>query len=253
MTTTILAPQGVSSRERRFAYGWDSVRPTAPRTLGRRLVLALDDDFGTQRVAPAWFPAKIRNPKESGILRCTAELTGGSTLPKIIAHGIPEGVYQLRFTPSEHVGGWKFGIHAGGGFGSPGPEILPWIDQSPGASIVSIERFGRLLQSVFTEALEEGFPSPEIAALLRANRLLSSLGGQWEAHTEIYPTADGEVCLDISAGPGSSILLLCDSRGSVLCLVNIDGDQTEKRYDADDELPDDFLNEKLDTLAATAD
>ena len=70
---------------------------------------------------------------------------------------------------------------------------------------------------------------------------------------EVYPTPDGEIAIDAPGGPGRSILLLCDSDGGALCLVNMNGDHRRARYSTAGILPDGFVRDALAELENESD
>ena len=100
------------------------------------------------------------------------------------------------------------------------------------------------LDEAVTEAAEEGFPKPTDDATQSARRLLTQMYAIAPQRFEVYPTADGEIALDLSNERGS-VILLCDSRGGALCLVNANGVQRRARYSTATSLPDGFLREAL--------
>ena len=57
-----------------------------------------------------------------------------------------------------------------------------------------------------------------------------------------------EVAIDAPGGPGRSVLLLCDSDGGALCLVNANGKHRRARYSDSNLLPDGFIREALAEL-----
>ena len=101
------------------------------------------------------------------------------------------------------------------------------------------------LADVVNEAKEEGFPLPSASAHADARRLLPALHKIARCHFEVYPTPDGEVAIDASCSPGSSVILLCRSQGGALCLVNMNGQHRRKRYSDTDQLPDRFVENAL--------
>ena len=103
------------------------------------------------------------------------------------------------------------------------------------------------LESAREEAAEEGFPAPSDLAIANAKRVLAETRRVSPRRFEIYPTPDGEIAIDAPSAAGS-VLLLCGSDGGALCLVNLNGDQRQKRYAAADELPDGFLTQTLAEL-----
>ena len=95
------------------------------------------------------------------------------------------------------------------------------------------------------EAREEGFPTPSGKALGNARRLLYAMYRTSPRRFETYPTPDGEIAIDAPGGPGQSVLLLCNSDGGALCLVNMNGAHRRARYSDTHRLPDGFVNEAL--------
>ncbi len=106
----------------------------------------------------------------------------------------------------------------------------------------------RDLGEVKDEASEEGFPAPTDVACKNANRLLKEMYRLSLRRFEVYPMPDGEVAIDASDGQGSSVLLLCDSDGGALCLVNMRGKHRRARYLSAHALPDGFVREALAEL-----
>ena len=104
------------------------------------------------------------------------------------------------------------------------------------------------LLQVGEEADEEGYPRPSITAFNNAKRLLKEMHRLLPRRFEVYPTPDAEIAIDAPSGHGASVLLLCDSAGGVLCLVNLSGEHRSNRYQVADTLPDRFLREALADL-----
>lgn len=65
---------------------------------------------------------------------------------------------------------------------------------------------------------------------------------------EVYPTPDGEIAINAPDGEGRSVILLCDSEGGALCLVNLNGHHRRARYSTTEMLPDGFVHEALAEL-----
>jgi len=103
------------------------------------------------------------------------------------------------------------------------------------------------LRDARAEAVEEGFPPPSDLSITRAERVLTETRRFSTRRFEVYPTPDGEIAIDMPAD-GGSVLLLCDSDGGALCLVNLNGDKRQKRYASADELPDSFLVQAVSDL-----
>ena len=106
----------------------------------------------------------------------------------------------------------------------------------------------RDLDAVEGEALEEGFPIPSRMARENARRLLQAMHRISGRRLEVYPTPDGEVAIDAPGGQGRSVLLLCDSEGGALCLVNMNGKHRRASYADSNGLPDGFVREALAEL-----
>ena len=104
------------------------------------------------------------------------------------------------------------------------------------------------LGEVKDEARAEGFPTPTDVARKNASRLLKEVYRQSRRRVEVYPMPDGEIAIDASDGQASSVLLLCDSVGGALCLVNLAGKHRRARYSSADPLPDGFIREALAEL-----
>lgn len=107
----------------------------------------------------------------------------------------------------------------------------------------------RDLSEVTAEAREEGFPKPSNMALTNARRLLQAMYRISPRRFEVYPTPDGEIAIDAPDKPEHSVLLLCDSAGGGLCLVNVAGRHRRARYSNARLLPDGFIREALTELA----
>ena len=106
----------------------------------------------------------------------------------------------------------------------------------------------RDLDSAERDARDDGFPIPSKMAQENARRLLQAMYRISNRRFEVYPTPDGEVAIDAPGGPGRSVLLLCDSDGGALCLVNANGKHRRARYSDSSLLPDSFVREALAEL-----
>lgn len=99
------------------------------------------------------------------------------------------------------------------------------------------------------EAREEEYPEPSDVAIDNAHRLLHEMYRMSPRQFAVYPTADGEIAVYAPRGYGHSVLLLCASDGSALCLVNMNGKGDRRaRYSTANSLPDEFLREALQDL-----
>ena len=106
----------------------------------------------------------------------------------------------------------------------------------------------RDLHETSDEARDEGFSQPSDIALKNAERLLREMYGISPRRFEVYPTPDGEIAIDAPDGQGRSVILLCDSEGGALSLVNLNGHHRRARYSTTETLPDGFVHEALDDL-----
>lgn len=104
------------------------------------------------------------------------------------------------------------------------------------------------LGEVKLEAEEEEYKIPTEVAIGNADFLLRKLIDIFPLTFEIYPMPDGEIAIDMPNGNGSSVMILCESDGSVLCLVNIKGSSRRARYSYSKALPDGFVREALEEL-----
>ncbi len=104
------------------------------------------------------------------------------------------------------------------------------------------------LREARDEARDEGFPQPPDVALKNAERLLREMYGISPRRFEVYPTPDGEIAIDAPDGQGRSVVLLCDSEGGALCLVNLNDNHRRAQYSTTEMLPDGFVHEALGDL-----
>lgn len=106
----------------------------------------------------------------------------------------------------------------------------------------------RDLREARDEARDEELPQPSDTALGNAERLLREMYGISSRRFEVYPTPDGEIAIDAPDGQGRSVILLCDSEGGALCLVNLNGHHRRARYSTTETLPYGFVHEALAEL-----
>lgn len=105
------------------------------------------------------------------------------------------------------------------------------------------------LRAVPNEATEEGYRPPTQLALANTRRILRRLYTLLPIRLEVYPTPDGEVAIVAPGAPRCSVMILCDSNGGALCMVNMDGEHRRARYSTADALPDGFVRDALSELA----
>lgn len=101
------------------------------------------------------------------------------------------------------------------------------------------------LRATPEEARHEGYPQPTQLALANAGRILHRMYALRPTRLEAYPTPDGEVAVVAPGNARRSAMVLCDSEGGVLCLVNVDGQRWRARYLTASSLPDGPLRDAL--------
>lgn len=101
------------------------------------------------------------------------------------------------------------------------------------------------LAGVAEDAQEEGYPAPSDLAFENARRLLPAICQLTPHPVAVYADPDDGIAIDISGGFGRSVLLLCESDGGTLLMVNLDGEHRRARYDNTHTLPDGFIREAL--------
>ena len=108
------------------------------------------------------------------------------------------------------------------------------------------------LKASSDEAKDEDLPVPSGRALQNGERVLRAVYRMWPRRFEVYPMPNGEIAIDAPAGPGRSLLILCDSEGGALCTVNFDRSHRRARYSDARMLPDGFLREAIRDMQANA-
>ena len=101
----------------------------------------------------------------------------------------------------------------------------------------------RDLDGAIEEAQEDCFPQPSAQALKNARLALRDLYRLRPCRLETYPPPAGEVAIDGPGGRKQSVLVLCESDGGIMCLVNLDGGHRRARYPSATTFPDDFVRE----------
>ena len=106
------------------------------------------------------------------------------------------------------------------------------------------------LDNVPVEAYQEKFPIPSQTAKKNAEFLIQKSYRIFPSRFEVYPDQDGAIAVDIHNGKGKSVLLLCESTGEMLCLADVDGKSSRKRYSQSEilNLPDSFIEKALEEL-----
>ena len=148
-----------------------------------------------------------------------------------------------------------YSLHRSNGMPKPKrTRLFRWFEGKQSATAVTLDSpaskgdlYAALhdLRQSTQEAEEEGFPVPSSNALANAHRLLREMYKISRRRFEVYPTQDGEVAIDAPGGYGHSVVLLCDSQGGALCLVNTVDGHRRARYSNAEMLPDGFVREAL--------
>ena len=223
--------------------------PSASHSMG------VEAQFGMWS-SPAPFPVSGNNS------------TAPDSLKPSVVFGDPHAMYKFLENRLKQSSPGSFGVPWEGPSLSskdrleqpvPGSLGFPLEGPSPSSDILSLEKLLQRdppeladalgdLNQARQESQEEDFPLPSDAAIANARRLLREMYDILPRRFEVYPTQDGEIAIDAPAGHGRSVILLCDSDGGALCLVNNDGDQCRARYSNANKLPDGFLREALNEL-----
>ncbi len=127
-----------------------------------------------------------------------------------------------------------------------------WIAEVVVSSNPDLRDAHRDLMTASEEAEEEGFIVPSCTAHETAGRLLYAMYDIWPRRFEVYPTPNGSIAIDAPDGQGRSVIVLCESRGGVLCSVNTNGSCRQARYDDAGGLPDGFVREALNELRGSS-
>ena len=101
------------------------------------------------------------------------------------------------------------------------------------------------LAEVAAEAREEGYPEPSALAFENACRLLPAMYATLPGQFAVYPMPDGEIAIHAPGGYERSVILLCESDGGALCLVNLGVEHRRARYSTTRTLPDGFVRQAL--------
>ena len=95
-------------------------------------------------------------------------------------------------------------------------------------------------------AKEEGDVIPEEHALQKAERVLRAVYRATPRPYSVYPMSDGDIAIDAHTPHGTKVVVMCDPDGSARCLVNIDGEFSQRNYDDPSIIPDRFIMEALE-------
>ena len=90
------------------------------------------------------------------------------------------------------------------------------------------------LDNAHKECKEEGFALFDEKARENARQILYSVCKKFpEYEYDIYPTEDREIAINCNIKKGSGVLILCDSKGSIVYFVIFDGQKSRFRCDSD--------------------
>ena len=106
----------------------------------------------------------------------------------------------------------------------------------------------RDLNEINDEADEEGIARPSESTIANADRLLRATYNILPRQYLVELLPEGVIAITIPGGFRRSVALLCESDGSALCSVNMNGKHRRKRYPHTDQLPDTFIREALSEL-----
>ena len=106
------------------------------------------------------------------------------------------------------------------------------------------------LYNTAEEAHEEGFPIPSDLAISNSEALVRKIYGIFPSRFEVYPRRMVKLLLIFTTEGQAFCILLCDSAGAILCMVNINGHSRRAHYTQVDMLPDGFVKEALQELSA---
>lgn len=137
------------------------------------------------------------------------------------------------------------------------PAALPEAALSSPAHVASADE--DLLQDALAdlraspeEAKAENLPIPSSKALRNGEHILRETYRIWPRRFEVYPMPNGEIAIDAPAGPGRSVIILCDAEGGALCAVNFDRSHRRARYSDARMLPDGFLRDAIRDVTTSA-
>ncbi len=118
------------------------------------------------------------------------------------------------------------------------------------SSTVDLDEILNDFSKVAEEASQENFPVPHKRAIENAESLIKRTYEIFPRRFEVYPDQDGAIAIDIYNGKGKSVLLLCESKGEILFLADVNGESCRKRYSQSGikKLPDDFIKRALRQL-----
>ena len=111
----------------------------------------------------------------------------------------------------------------------------------------------RELEEIDSETAEGGLSHINANAKSEARRILSKLSRTVLIAPTVYPTLDGEIAIQFDAPlVARAVVIELNNDGQAACFASIDGRNRRARYSDSSDLPDEFLDAQLRTLAASA-
>ena len=112
------------------------------------------------------------------------------------------------------------------------------------------------IEDIVRVARESDYEIPSEKAIANAAHLLRAIPNDIHLiqsridipEPMIYPTQDGEVAIHMSIEFGQSVIVLCDSKGGMLCLAGIEGNRRRAYYRSAQRHVDGFLRDALSDL-----
>ncbi len=101
------------------------------------------------------------------------------------------------------------------------------------------------LADVPADAEEDGLDLPSAVAFQNAERLLKEMHFISPRRFGVYPVSDGYIAIDARGANDAIAVVMCQSDGSVLCLVTIGNEPRRSWYYTATGLPDGFIREAL--------
>ena len=103
------------------------------------------------------------------------------------------------------------------------------------------------VESVVSEAREEGFPLPPELAVEKAKSLIIAMFQMLPLRYDVYPSDEGEIVID-GGGSGRRIFVYCYPDGDVLYIGWVDGERSRIRTSGGDYIAIEFLRRALSQL-----
>jgi hypothetical protein len=109
------------------------------------------------------------------------------------------------------------------------------------------------LQDIEADAQKMGYTIPDAEVVKEASRILVDMIGYREASYDAYSMSGGKVAIGVDGGFGKSMMVVCESGGTALCVVTVNRASRRARYTDSGFLPDDFLRQGLREMVPVRD